>query len=216
MTNRFTHRFRMTIEIAIFLLVAFCTINWFRGDYFIKTLDSFFGFNHANLAYYASFLWKEDVAAFGASYPGQNQVFLHLFLSELMGTFGLILGQKIAFYLFVFFSMFSFWLFLYFAFSKEIRFSHVAARVFSSIFYSFNPFSMSFFWWHQMLFIVYWIAFPIIFLILYKIVTKPKVTLIDYFLLALAFLVFAPGLNLLTISILLLAFLIFLSLLIHF
>lgn len=198
MKYKITKRSKIILEILILLSASFCVINWFGGDYFIKTLDSLFGFNHTITEYYSLSMWK-DVSAFGIGVANPNTVFLHIFLSITMNFFGLISGEKITFFLLVFFSMFSFWLFLYFVFSKKIKFSHSVARVISAIFYSFNPFSLSFFWWHHMLLIIFWIAVPIVILLLYKILTKNNPSFFYYFLLAASFLIFAPGMNPLTL-----------------
>ncbi|RLI81244.1 MAG: hypothetical protein DRP01_11100, partial [Archaeoglobales archaeon] len=193
--------------IIVALIPVVCVISWFRGQYFIKTLDSLFGFNHFVKSYYCKYIWK-DWISFGVPFPDQNSMLLHEFLNALLNAFGLYLGQKVAFYIFIASSILSFWLFL-FMISREVN--HIAsfARIVASLFYTFNLFSISFFWWHHMGLIIYWIAFPILFLSLHRLVISEKIRIIDYLTIPLISTLFASAINPLSISISLFAFTIY-------
>lgn len=191
------------MEISFILLIGLTVLNWFDGDYYIKTLDSLFSLNPNVKAFEKSFIWN-DSFGLGAPIPGLNTSLLYHFHAMLMNTFGLIVSQKMMFYLLFTTPILSFWFFSYYLLPTKGGYSDSFSRVIPSIFYVANPFTMSFIWWHHMLLIFFWIAFPLILLFIIRVIqSKNRQQLLrNSFVLALIFLLLAPGLNLLTFSIL--------------
>ncbi len=151
------------LEIILLGILSSIILNWFKGDFYIKTIDSVFGFNPVSQAYTSYYIWK-DYYSFG--YPLPNiALFIVYKFQQSLGD--LIFSQKVIFYIIFFCSMLSMWFFL-----KEIFQDNSVvmsfARISGSIFYSMNIFTLSWIWWRQMLWMFFWSSVPLILLFLFK------------------------------------------------
>lgn len=209
---RLCQKKNIVAELSFIFLVGLIVLFWFEDDYYLKSLDSLFGLNPSNRAFEKSYVWN-DSSGLGSPNSGINTALLYYFQAVLVDLVGLINSQKVVLYLLFTSSILSFWIFSYYFLSAKRDPTSIFSRIAPSVFYAANPFTMSFIWWHYMLLIFFWISFPLILLLIFRIARceNLKHFLRYSLLLSLLFVIFAPGLSLLTISILIFASIILLA-----
>ncbi len=201
------------IEIIILLLLGLTIISWFSGNYFIKNVDSFFGFNPNAQSYENRYIWQ-DRNSIGFSQSNFELVLMNYFQAFLVKLFGIYIFQKIFFYLMFTMAMLAFWIFCFFTISSTNDLKNSTSRVLSSIFYASNTFTMSYLWWHHMLLIFFWIAFPLVILFIHKIIKSKSIKKVLIYLLALSFIFFIIGPAFIPITLIVLTFYILITILI--
>jgi len=193
------------IEILILFLISFTILNWFRGDYFIKNVDSFFGLNSETEFLENLFSWKY-MESMGHNWPTFNLLPFNL-LSLFFNRIGLdiIDSQKIIIFFLFFCSMLSMWILTRKIF-REKNLVDGLSRLSSAILYVVNPFTMSFIWWHQMLIEFFWVILPILFFIFWEYIERKEVSF-NLILIFIVFInIFSPGINFVTIFLMILLF----------
>jgi|GEM_PF-6853565 len=187
---------KMYIELLILLVVGIITLNWFKGEFFLISVDSFFGLNPQYELYVNQFMWKNQV--------GTGQVWVdfntlpHSALWALLERLGfsLIDAQKIVIYLLFTSSMLSMYILSRIVFSGKNTESCMA-RIFASLFYTMNPFTLSYVWWRQLGIEYFWVLFPAILAIYIKAISTQNKKDVLYLIFAgsIVLIVLSPGLS---------------------
>lgn len=190
------------VDIAVILVTGTVVLSWFGGSYFLKSVDSYFGLNPPYQLFTTEYVWKY-VYSTGYPWPDVNQLPFNLFWFALYRLgLSLVDAQKVVLYFLFSLSSISMYIFLKVIFPSKnasVRYS----RLVSSFFYTMNPFSMSFFWWHQLLWEFTWVAFPLAFALILKVLEAQTFRKVVEFnaILGFVLIAFAPGLNLGTLAV---------------
>jgi len=188
---------RHIVCIGMILLVGFVTLSWSGGDYFVKSLDCYFDLNPDGALQQNQYIWK-SWSSVGHPWPDVNQLpfaYFWWFLAKLGLT--LVMAQKVVLYLLFTLSMLSMYFLLNTVFPGHYSIYPGIARVLASILYVMNPFTMSFIWWHQMLWEFVWPAYPLILALLIRFLNVKGIFSMSWQLtvLGVVLLIFAPGIN---------------------
>ncbi|MGQ9507469.1 MAG: hypothetical protein ACUVTB_06410 [Candidatus Bathycorpusculaceae bacterium] len=161
----------MMIEIAFLALIALCVLNWSKG-YYIKSIDSIFALNPNFLYSTSSFIWK-DYYSFGlcsADFGLHSFYALQSFLTDFLG---LVNSQIVIIYI----GLISAEIGMYFLlreFFKNNNAENMLCRVSGSLFYVFNPFTLSWIFWRFMVYSLFYVLLPFALFFLYKTIVADK------------------------------------------
>ena len=156
---RWTHKDTIT-DLSIILLLGLLSITWFKGNFIIKSDDSFFGLAPSDDLYRGSFVWEHVLSTGLPYYTFALSQIPYKFFMTFLETIGipLVISQKILYY-----SLFtSSGLFMYFLSSTLADQRHRRiVKLASAFFYMMNPFYLSQWGWNYTTFMFLYPLFPI-------------------------------------------------------
>jgi hypothetical protein len=153
------------IEICIILVLGFFVLNWFGGNYFLKCIDGFYGLNPEFQFNSSLYLWQYSYSV-GYSWSLVSAIPVYgLWVALTKLGFSLVVSQKIMYYLIFTGAMLSMYTLSSTIFPADDLPSSVA-RLFSSLFYVANGYTLAYLWrwqpWWQFSYILCPIVFAVI------------------------------------------------------